>query len=90
MAGRKHCNNKRDDPDDNLGNRDDPDVMETSLTIDYDKQWLNCVSAISPLWLCCVTMFVVGGNTCNNTFQLASQQCCVASCSNLLLVLLHL
>ena len=29
--------------------RDDPDdVMETSyLTIDYDKQWLNCVSAIS-------------------------------------------
>ena len=29
----------------NLGNPDD--VMETSLTIDYDKQWLNCVSAIS-------------------------------------------
>ena len=24
------------------------DVMETSLTIDYDKQWLNCVSAIGP------------------------------------------
>ena len=22
--------------------------METSLTIDYDKQWLNCVSAIGP------------------------------------------
>ena len=33
----------------NLGDRDDPDdVMETSLTIDYDKQWLNCVSAIGP------------------------------------------
>ena len=29
----------------NLDDRDDPDdVMETSLTIDYDKQWLNCVS----------------------------------------------
>ena len=25
------------------------DVMETSLTIDYDKQWLNCVSAIGPM-----------------------------------------
>ena len=34
----------------NLGDRDDPDdVMETSLIIDYDKQWLNCVSAIGPM-----------------------------------------
>ena len=33
----------------NLGGTDDPDdVMETSLTIDYDKQWLNSVSAIGP------------------------------------------
>ena len=39
---------------------------------------------------CCVTMFEVGGNTANNAFQLAMQQCCVASCSDLLLVLLHL
>ena len=32
-----------------MGDRDDPDdVMETSLTIDYDKQWLNCVSTIGP------------------------------------------
>ena len=31
----------------NLGDRDDPDdVMETCLTIDYDKQSLNCVSTI--------------------------------------------
>ena len=30
------------------------------------------------------------GNTCNNAFQLATQECCVASGSNLLLVLLHL
>ena len=35
-------------------------------------------------------MFEVGGNTANNAFQLAMQQCCVTSCSNLLLVLLHL
>ena len=35
-----------------MGDRDDPDdVMETSLTIDYDKQWLNCVAAISPQFL---------------------------------------
>ena len=26
---------------------------------------------------CCVAMFEVGGNTCNNAFQLAKQQCCV-------------
>ena len=39
----------------NLGNWSDwsnlddlDDVMETSLTIDYDKQWLNCVSTIGP------------------------------------------
>ena len=25
--------------------------METSLTIDYEKQWLNCVSAIVPICL---------------------------------------
>ena len=40
---------------------------------------------------CCVTMlFEVGGNTACWLIQLAMQQCCVASCSNLLLVLLHL
>ena len=28
-----------------MGDRNDlDDVMETTLTIDYDKQWLNCVS----------------------------------------------
>ena len=26
---------------------------------------------------CCVTMFEVGGNTCNNALQLATQHCCV-------------
>ena len=40
---------------------------------------------------CCATMFeLVGGNMTNNAFQLAMQQCCVASCGDLLLVLLHL
>ena len=55
MAGGKHCKDKRSNPrSPNLiggicGDRDDPDdVMETSLTIDYDSQWLNCVSAIGP------------------------------------------
>ena len=33
-------------------------------------------------------MFEVGGNTCNNAFELATLQCCVASCSKSLLVLL--
>ena len=32
-----------------MGDRDDDDV-KISLTIDYDKQWLNCVSAIGPLF----------------------------------------
>ena len=58
MAGRKHCKDKRSNPRlpnldwSNLGDRDDPDdVMKTSLTIDYDQQWVNCVSAIGPRFL---------------------------------------
>ena len=31
---------------------DQDDVMEKRLTIDYDKQWLNCVSAIGPNCSC--------------------------------------
>ena len=55
MAGRKHCKDKRSNlRSRNLigviwGDRDDlDDVMETSLTTDYHKQWLNYVSAIGP------------------------------------------
>ena len=33
-----------------MGDRDDDDDVKISLTIDYDKQWLNCVSAIGPLF----------------------------------------
>ena len=40
-----------------MGDRDDPDVMETRLTIDYDKQWLSCVSEISPTQLSIYTNF---------------------------------
>ena len=36
---------------------------------------------------CCVTMFEVGGNTCNNAFQLATSQCYVASWRKMLPVL---
>ena len=34
-----------------------------------------------------MTMFEVGGNMCNNAFQLAMQQCCVASRRKMLPVL---
>ena len=43
----------------------------------------NMLLQLATTKFCCVTMFEVGGNTRNNAFQLAS-------CSNLLLVLLHL
>ena len=35
-----------------MGDDDPDDFMETSLTFDYDKQWINngCVSAIGPLF----------------------------------------
>ena len=46
-----------------MGNRDDADdVMETSLTIDYDKQWLNCVSAIDPVSLIMFPIFFFEGH----------------------------
>ena len=56
MAGRKHCKDKLSNPRSlnliaaiQLGDRDDTDdVMETRLTIDYNEQWPNCVSAIGP------------------------------------------
>ena len=36
--------------------------METSLTIDYDKQWLNCVSAIDPVSLIMFPIFFFEGH----------------------------
>ena len=32
----------------------------------------------------------IGGNTCNNTFQLATLHCCATSCKKILPILLHL
>ena len=67
------------------------------LLLQVEKNCWKKIDASSTCWsnfattkFCCVTMFEVGGNTANNAFQLATQQCCLASCSNLLLVLLHL
>ena len=59
------------------------------LQVELASTFFNKFFQLATTKFCCVTMFEVGGNTCNNAFQLAMQQCCVASCSNLLLVLLH-
>ena len=32
---------------------------------------------LATMTFCCMTMFELGGNTCNNAFQLATQQCCM-------------
>ena len=37
----------------------------------------NMLLQLATTKFCCVTMFEVGGNTCNNAFQLATQQCCL-------------
>ena len=58
--------------------------------VDASSTCCNMLLQLATTKFCCVTMFEVGGNTANNAFQLAMQQCCVASCSDLLLVLLHL
>ena len=60
--------------------------------------WKNLLKKVDASSTCCnillllpVTMFEVGGNTRATTlFKSFRKQCCVASCSNLLLVLLHL
>ena len=58
--------------------------------VELTSTFFNKFFQLATTKFCCVTMFKVGGNTFNNAFQLAMQQCSVASCSNLLLVLLHL
>ena len=55
---------------------------------DASSTCCNMLLQLATTKFCCVTMFEVGGNTCNNAFQLSTQQCCIESCSNLLLVLL--
>ena len=36
--------------------------METSLIIDYDKQWLNCVSAIGPTGFIGLGLYIMIGS----------------------------
>ena len=39
------------------------------------SNWSNMLLQLATTKLCCVTMFEVGGNTCNNASQLATQRC---------------
>ena len=41
------------------------------------KQQVEVGSTFFNNKICCVIMFEVGDNTCNNAFQFATQQCCV-------------
>ena len=45
--------------------------------VDVSSTCCNMLPQLATTKFCCVTMFEVGGNTCNNAFQLATQQCCV-------------
>ena len=45
--------------------------------VNASSTWCNMLLQLATTKFCCVTMFEVGGNTCNNAFQLATQQCCV-------------
>ena len=55
-----------------MGDRDDlDDVMETSLTNDYDKQWLNCVSTIGPWCL------LKGHDVCERDMVFAKETWCL-------------
>ena len=45
--------------------------------VDASSTWCNMLLQLTTMKFCRVTMFEMGGNTCNNAFQLATQQCCV-------------
>ena len=45
--------------------------------VDASSTCCNMLLQLATTKFGCVTMFEVGGNTCNNAFQLATQQCCV-------------
>ena len=44
--------------------------------VDGSLTCCNMLLQLATTKFCCVTMFEVGGNACNNAFQLATQQCC--------------
>ena len=48
-----------------------------SEKVDASSTCCNMLLQLGTTKFCCVTMFEVGGNTSNNAFQLATQQCCV-------------
>ena len=58
--------------------------------IELASTFFNKIFQLATTKFCCVTTFETRGNMCNNAFQLATQQCCIASCCNLLLLWLHL
>ena len=43
--------------------------------VNTSSTYCNMLLQLSTTKFCCVTMFEVGGNTCNNAFQLATQRC---------------
>ena len=47
--------------------------------VDANSTWCNMLLQLATTKFCWVTMFEVGGNTCSNAFQVATQQCCFAS-----------
>ena len=63
--------------------------METSLTINYDKQWLNCVSGIGPQYLkktCsielnwigyCINFLDIGSNLLFEVENEVHKSCCL-------------
>ena len=45
--------------------------------VDASSTCCNRLLQLATTKFCCLTMFGVGGNTCNNAFQFATQQCSV-------------
>ena len=52
------------------------------LSVQVSSTCCNMLLQLATKKFCWMTMFEVVGNTCNNAFLLAMQQCCVSSCSN--------
>ena len=45
--------------------------------VEKRRRQFNMLLQLPTTKFCCLTMFAMGDNTCNNAFQLATQQCCV-------------
>ena len=55
--------------------------------VELASTFFNKYFQLATTKFCCVTVFEVGGNTCNNASQLATQWCCIASWRKMLPVL---